>query len=126
MQGHLVKKILTCLWYSYSRKIEVIFLYYRIEYSYIRLDYKIFADFLCLFLREHRISLLLALVAVPHLTIWIFQKIQIGGKRNDLDRSALPRIFSDLLSNAAKYSDGDSSILLTKSGEIQQVWNWIS
>jgi len=44
----------------------------------------------------------------------------------DLDRSALPRIFSDLLSNAAKYSDGDSSILLTKSGEIQQVWNWIS
>ena len=70
--------------------------------------------------------MLLALVAVPHLTIWIFQKIQIGGKRNDLDRSALPRIFSDLLSNATKYSDGDSSILLTKSGEIQQVWNWIS
>ena len=34
-----------CLWYFYSRKIEVIFLYYRIEYSHIRLDYKIFADF---------------------------------------------------------------------------------
>lgn len=36
----------------------------------------------------------------------------------DLDRSALIRIFSNLLSNVIKYSDGDLKITLSENGEI--------
>lgn len=36
----------------------------------------------------------------------------------DLDRSALTRIFSNLLSNVIKYSDGDLKITLSENGEI--------
>jgi hypothetical protein len=36
-----------------------------------------------------------------------------------LDRSALSRVFSNLLNNAIKYSDGDLEITLTESGEIR-------
>jgi hypothetical protein len=35
-----------------------------------------------------------------------------------LDRSALSRVFSNLLNNAIKYSDGDLDIVLTNNGEI--------
>lgn len=35
-----------------------------------------------------------------------------------LDRSALSRIFSNLLSNSIKYSDGDLDIILSEEGEI--------
>ena len=35
-----------------------------------------------------------------------------------LDRSALSRVFSNLLNNAIKYSDGDLEITLTEAGEI--------
>jgi hypothetical protein len=35
-----------------------------------------------------------------------------------LDRSALSRVFSNLLNNAIKYSDGDLEITLTENGEI--------
>lgn len=35
-----------------------------------------------------------------------------------LDRASLSRIFSNLLSNAVRYSDGDLDITLSKSGEI--------
>ena len=35
-----------------------------------------------------------------------------------LDSDALSRVFSNLLNNAAKYSDGDLEIALTESGEI--------
>lgn len=35
-----------------------------------------------------------------------------------LDRSALARVFSNLLNNAMKYSDGDLHITLSKTGEI--------
>ncbi|MBD5093412.1 MAG: HAMP domain-containing histidine kinase [Subdoligranulum sp.] len=35
-----------------------------------------------------------------------------------LDRSALARVFSNLLSNALKYSDGDLAVTLSETGEI--------
>jgi len=35
-----------------------------------------------------------------------------------VDRSALSRVFSNLLNNAVKYSDGDLDIILTEAGEI--------
>ena len=35
-----------------------------------------------------------------------------------LDRSALARVFSNLLSNALKYSDGDLDIVLSESGTV--------
>ena len=35
-----------------------------------------------------------------------------------LDRSALSRVFSNLISNAIKYSDGDLKIVLSENGEI--------
>lgn len=35
-----------------------------------------------------------------------------------LDRSALARVFSNLLNNAIKYSDGDLDITLSETGEI--------
>ncbi len=35
-----------------------------------------------------------------------------------LDRSALSRVFSNLLTNAVKYSDGDLDITLFETGEI--------
>lgn len=35
-----------------------------------------------------------------------------------LDRSALSRVFSNLISNAVKYSDGDLKIVLSEEGEI--------
>jgi hypothetical protein len=35
-----------------------------------------------------------------------------------LDRSALARVFSNLLNNAMKYSDGDLDIILSETGEI--------
>lgn len=38
--------------------------------------------------------------------------------RRRLDRAALARVFSNLLSNAAKYSDGDLNIALSETGEI--------
>jgi len=49
---------------------------------------------------------------VPH--------IQMPGKRviRTLDPSALTRVFSNLLNNAIKYSDGDLEIVLTEEGEI--------
>ena len=36
----------------------------------------------------------------------------------NLDRSALARVFSNLLNNAVKYSDGDLKITLYQTGEI--------
>lgn len=36
----------------------------------------------------------------------------------ELDKSALLRVFSNLMSNAIKYSDGDLDIVLTEKGEI--------
>jgi hypothetical protein len=36
----------------------------------------------------------------------------------NLDRQALSRVFSNLLNNAIKYSDGDLDIVLTNNGEI--------
>ncbi|MCM1156905.1 MAG: HAMP domain-containing histidine kinase [Bacteroidales bacterium] len=36
----------------------------------------------------------------------------------NLDRSALARVFSNLLNNAVKYSDGDLDIILSETGEI--------
>ena len=36
-----------------------------------------------------------------------------------LDRAALLRVFSNLLQNAVKYSDGDLNIILTAAGEIE-------
>ena len=35
-----------------------------------------------------------------------------------LDKSALSRIFGNIISNAVKYSDGDFSVVMTESGEI--------
>ena len=35
-----------------------------------------------------------------------------------LDKSALSRIFGNIISNAVKYSDGDFSVIMTESGEI--------
>ena len=35
-----------------------------------------------------------------------------------LDRSALSRVFSNLISNAIKYSDGDLKIVLSERGEV--------
>ena len=35
-----------------------------------------------------------------------------------LDRSALSRVFSNLISNVIKYSDGDLKIVLSENGEI--------
>lgn len=46
--------------------------------------------------------------------------IRMPGKRiiRMLDRSALMRVFSNLLNNAVKYSDGDLEIVLTDEGRI--------
>ena len=35
-----------------------------------------------------------------------------------LDKSALSRVFGNIISNAVKYSDGDFSVIMTESGEI--------
>ncbi len=50
----------------------------------------------------------------------IAPKISITEERVErkLDSDALLRVFSNLLNNAAKYSDGDLDITLTESGEI--------
>ena len=50
----------------------------------------------------------------------IAPKISITEERVErkLDSDALSRVFSNLLNNAAKYSDGDLEIALTESGEI--------
>lgn len=50
----------------------------------------------------------------------IIPKIQIPEENviRYLDRSALSRVFSNLLNNAMKYSDGDLEIVLSESGEI--------
>ena len=50
----------------------------------------------------------------------IVPRIDISEKRivKTLDRSSLARIFSNLLNNAVKYSDGDLSIILSDSGVI--------
>lgn len=50
----------------------------------------------------------------------IAPKITITEERVErkLDSDALSRVFSNLLNNAAKYSDGDLEIALTESGEI--------
>lgn len=47
--------------------------------------------------------------------------INITGKRvmRTLNKSALSRIFSNLLTNAVKYSGGDLSVLLSENGEIR-------
>lgn len=55
-------------------------------------------------LKEHRIT--------PQITMPDEPVIRM------LDRSYLSRIFSNLLNNAIKYSDGDLSILLTENGTI--------
>ena len=36
-----------------------------------------------------------------------------------LDRSALSRVFSNLISNVIKYSDGDLKIILSENGKIE-------
>ena len=50
----------------------------------------------------------------------IAPKISLTEERVErkLDSDALSRVFSNLLNNAAKYSDGDLDITLTESGEI--------
>ena len=50
----------------------------------------------------------------------IVPEIQIPETKviRELDRSALTRVFSNLLSNVIKYSDGDLKILLSENGEI--------
>jgi len=49
---------------------------------------------------------------VPHIQMPQDKVVRI------LDRSALTRVFSNLLNNAIKYSDGDLDITLSQSGEI--------
>lgn len=51
----------------------------------------------------------------------IVPNIQMPEKKviRTLDRSALTRVFSNLLNNAVKYSDGNLDIVLTDTGEIQ-------
>ncbi len=50
----------------------------------------------------------------------IVPNIQMPGDKviRTLDRSALARVFSNLLNNAIKYSDGDLDITLSETGEI--------
>ena len=50
----------------------------------------------------------------------IVPNIQMPGDKviRTLDRSALARVFSNLLNNAIKYSDGDLDITLSEAGEI--------
>ncbi|MGN0351161.1 MAG: sensor histidine kinase [Roseburia sp.] len=50
----------------------------------------------------------------------ITPKIQIPEKKvsRTLDRSALARVFANLLNNAIRYSDGDLEITLSETGEI--------
>lgn len=50
----------------------------------------------------------------------ITPKIQITEEQviRTLDRSALARVFSNLLNNAMKYSDGDLDVTLSETGEI--------
>ncbi len=50
----------------------------------------------------------------------IVPNIQIPEKKviRKLDRSSLTRVFSNLLNNAVKYSDGDLDIVLTEKGKI--------
>lgn len=50
----------------------------------------------------------------------IFPDIQMPQEKiiRNLDRSALARVFSNLLNNAVKYSDGDLKITLYRTGEI--------
>lgn len=50
----------------------------------------------------------------------IVPKIRLTEKKiiRQLDRSALSRVFSNLLNNAIKYSDGDLEISLSEKGEI--------
>lgn len=50
----------------------------------------------------------------------IVPEIQIPEKKiiRTLDRSALSRVFSNLISNVIKYSDGDLKIVLSENGEI--------
>ncbi len=50
----------------------------------------------------------------------ITPEIQIPEQKvvRELDRSALSRVFSNLLNNAMKYSDGDLEITLAENGEI--------
>ncbi len=50
----------------------------------------------------------------------IVPAIQMPGDKviRTLDRSALARVFSNLLNNAIKYSDGDLDITLSETGEI--------
>lgn len=50
----------------------------------------------------------------------IVPNIQMPSKKviRTLDRSALARVFSNLLNNAMKYSDGDLDITLSETGEI--------
>lgn len=50
----------------------------------------------------------------------ICPEIRMTGKRleRNLNREALSRVFSNILNNALKYSDGDLTVRLTDSGEI--------
>lgn len=50
----------------------------------------------------------------------IMPEIQLSETRviRMLDRSALSRVFSNLINNAIKYSDGDLKIILSENGEI--------
>ena len=41
-----------------------------------------------------------------------------GDVKRTLDHTALQRIFSNILANTAKYSDGDLTVVLTETGEI--------
>ena len=41
-----------------------------------------------------------------------------GDVKRTLDHTALQRIFSNILANTAKYSDGDLAVVLTEAGEI--------
>lgn len=51
----------------------------------------------------------------------IFPEIEICEKkvRRSLNKTALSRIFSNILSNAVRYSGGDLNIILSEDGEIQ-------
>ena len=59
-------------------------------------------------------------IAAFYATLTIQPQIHMSGKRieKQLNRDALSRVFSNILNNALKYSDGDLEITLRDDGEI--------
>ncbi|MBE6655110.1 MAG: HAMP domain-containing histidine kinase [Ruminococcaceae bacterium] len=47
-----------------------------------------------------------------------YVSIPESGAMKNLDRSALSRIFGNIISNAVKYSDGDFSVIMSEAGNI--------